>query len=272
MERIRAGFCVVSNPFNPKQVSRVSLVPDDVDAIVFWTRNLRPLIPHLRELDGMGYKYYFLYTITGYPRVLEPNTPDTSKAVATFQELAGIVGRERVIWRYDPILISNLTPVSYHMENFGGLVSELRTSTERVIVSLVDDYRHSRKRLASIGASPMEIGPENLEFGKLFESMASQAHAAGLEITSCAEDIDLTPYGIHPGKCIDSAHIRRVLGIDVSHEKDKNQRKTCGCVKSKDIGQYDTCTHGCVYCYANTNHQKAAVNQASHNNEGESLK
>lgn len=250
LDRIRDGYCCVTNPFNPTQTSRVSLKPDDVDVIVFWTRDSSPLRPYLSELDEKGYSYYFLYTITGYPRELESNTPDLEDAIAEFRSLSHKIGKERVIWRYDPILISDVTSFHYHMDRFAKIMNGLSGATSRVVVSLYDDYRHSGNRLSRLGIKHLKEPETAQEFGKMLNSMVSCARSSGCEMVSCAEDVDLSPYGIKPGKCIDADYIRQVFGIEVSGAKDKNQRKPCGCVQSKDIGRYNTCSHGCAYCYA----------------------
>ena len=118
MRRIRAGYCTVPNPYNRKQVAKVSLAPDAVDVIVFWTRNPRPLLPHLAELDRCGYRYYFQYTVMDNPRAIDPKSPAADAAIKTFRELAGIVGAERIIWRYDPIVISAATPAEFHLSTY----------------------------------------------------------------------------------------------------------------------------------------------------------
>ncbi len=246
MERIRAGGCDVPNPFNPRQVSRVSLRPEDVDAVVFWTRNARPLMPHLGELDRLGYRYYFLYTVVDHGRALEPRAPALDAALKTFVELAGRVGPERVVWRYDPIVFSDAAGVAHHREAFARIGEQLAGHTRRCVVSLVDLYAKVKKRLASLGVRESTAG----ELDELIPFVVETAGAAGMTVTSCAETVDLRPYGVLPGKCIDDELIRRAFGIEVKHAKDSGQRKACRCVASRDIGTYDTCPAGCVYCYA----------------------
>lgn len=253
MDRVREGYCDVANPFRADQVSRVSLRAEDVDVVVFVTRNAGPLLSHLAELDKRGLRYYFQYTLTGYPRTLEAATPAVPDALDTLRRLVGHVGSERLIWRYDPILFTTLTPPAYHVEQFARLAESLRGLTRRVTVSIMDDYRFVTarlKKLESAGITRLETSPEEEEFGNLMRSLSATAPAHGMEIFSCAEPIDLSSYGIAAGKCIDDTYIRRVFGIDVTRRKDPSQRKPCGCVVSKDIGAYNTCRHGCVYCYA----------------------
>ena len=253
MNHIRAGFCQTANPFNPAQVARISLLPQDVEAIVFWTRYPRPLLPYLAELDERGYRYYFQFTLTGYPRELEPRLPERSILIQSFRDLASHVGAQRVIWRYDPIVLSSITDIPFHERNFAELAEALSGLTRRVVVSLLDPYTKNRRRLrklAESGVVVQDIQEIDDRLGGLLCSLAGLARTHGLEITSCAEPWDLRPYGIAPGKCVDDEYIARVLGVVVTHAKDRAQRPACGCVQSKDIGAYDSCRYGCVYCYA----------------------
>lgn len=261
MNRLRAGFCQVANPFNPAQVTEISLRPEDVEAIVFWTRDPRPLLPRLPEIDARGYRYYFQFTLTGYPACLEPGLPGQADLIQAFQTLAAQIGPERVIWRYDPILLSNLTDPIFHLRHFAELCRILSPHTRRVVVSLLDPYAKNRlrlRKLAAAGVQIQEVAEIDAPLAELLRGLSATAQAHGLEIVSCAEPHNLTPLGIAPGKCIDDAYIRRVLGIAVKQSKDPSQRPECGCVQSKDIGAYDTCRHGCVYCYATQSARRAA--------------
>ncbi|HHV54433.1 MAG TPA: DUF1848 domain-containing protein [Firmicutes bacterium] len=249
MNRIRAGYCTYPNPFNRNQVVQVSLKPEDVDVIVFWTKNPRPLMQHLQELDERGYRYYFQFTVNGYPRQIEPRVPTLEECIDTFRELARRVSPQRVIWRYDPIIWAAAFDEGYHFNMFARISAALRGYTERAVISLVDDYRGAWKRMSTIeGLRPCT--PESPGVASLLRRMSDCARAAGMEIVSCAEPYDLQDFGIRPGKCIDEELIQRVFGIRVSADKDTGQRQACGCILSRDIGVYGTCRHGCVYCYA----------------------
>ncbi|KLU61303.1 hypothetical protein CEB3_c22430 [Peptococcaceae bacterium CEB3] len=252
MGRLRAGYCTVTNPFNSKQVSRVSLLPEDVDVIVFWTRDSRPLLPHLPEIERRGFRYYFQFTITGYEHVFEPLAPAPEVAIASFHKLARIVGPEKVIWRYDPIVLSNVTDAAYHLRNFARLTEQLAPATERVVLSMVDDYRQTLSRFKELARRGIEVRTRvpAEELGTLLGQLAKIAGEAGLEVTSCGEGSAWLAYGVRPGACIDGEYIRRVFGVNLSLSKDKGQRPGCACVRSKDIGAYGTCRHGCLYCYA----------------------
>ncbi len=157
MNRIAAGYCTVPNPFNRNQVTRVSLLPEEVAAIVFWTRNPRPLLARLDELDARGFRYYFQYTILDYPRALEPKTPPVDAAVRTFRALADRLGPARVIWRYDPIVLSLATDADFHRQRFAAIARQLRGSTQRVVVSVMDHYKKIAGRLQALAAQGIEI-------------------------------------------------------------------------------------------------------------------
>ena len=260
MQRIRAGFCTVPNPFNRSQVSVISLAPQDVDAIVFWTRFPRPLLPHLDELDDRGFRYYFQFTLLDYPRNVESQRPDARQAVAALRELAERIGPERVIWRYDPIVLSAELDADYHRRKYAELAAALSDSTRRSVVSVVDLYAKARRRLERPGEPPLadkETWATDASFGDLMRFLADTAGSHGMEITSCAETLDLRSYGIRPGKCIDDDLLRRLFGLDLSPKKDPGQRPHCGCVVSKDIGMYNTCLFGCQYCYATASFEAA---------------
>jgi len=275
INRIRAGYCTVPNPFNPEQVAHVSLMPEDVDVIVFWTRNPRPLYPHLAELDERGYRYYFQYTLLNNPPPLDPKSPPLETSLRTFEELARRTGPERVIWRYDPIVFTTLTGPDFHQESYTHIARALRGYTRRSVISLMDLYPKTKKRLSGMveqGAELLPVSyPSEAWFPELMHSLAQIATDNAMEIVSCAEEIDLAPFGVHPGKCVDDEYIQRIFGIDVTHAKDPSQRRACGCVVSKDIGMYNSCLFGCSYCYATSNFEKARENFGKHDPNSPSL-
>jgi DNA repair photolyase len=253
MNRIQAGFCTTVNPYNRKQISYVSLKPEEVDIIVFWTKNPEPLMPFLKELDARGYKYYFQFTLNGYPRIIEPNVPSLAKSLNTFKKLAEQIGPNRVIWRYDPILVSNATGIDYHKKQIEAIARELAGYTHRLVISVVDEYRKATYNFARLSKEVKIVReiPED-QVKELMNFIVSVSRQYKMEIFSCAELLNLADLGIKPGKCIDDEYIQKVFGFKVTPKKDKSQRKECGCVVSKDIGAYDTCFQGCLYCYAGT--------------------
>jgi hypothetical protein len=274
IRRIRAGYCLVTNPFNSQQVQRVSLLPDDVDCIVFWTRNPRPLFHHLAELDALGFRYYFQYTLMNNPSSFDSYSPRPPGSVATFHQLASLLGAQRVIWRYDPIVLSQATPVAWHLDTYARLAGELAGATRRSVISIMDPYPKIQKRmeaLAAEGARLHSLNQSEPQYGDLMSGLAAAATANGMEITSCAEEQQVQRFGITPGKCIDDRLITTVFGIEVGHAKDPSQRKACGCVVSKDIGTYDTCLFGCSYCYATSSFARAQRRHANHDPDSASL-
>ncbi len=272
MKRIEAGHCEVPNPFNPVQIRRVSLKPEDVEVIVFWTRNASPLLRHLEELENRGYRYLFLYTVMNNPRVMDPRCPSLDEALSTFRALSDRVGPERVIWRYDPLVFSNAMNAEFHMRAYETLAKHLQGYTRRSIMSVVNVYRKVRQRLAALGEKGIEWAECGEEaFAELMRFMASAARENGMALSSCAQERDLTACGISPGKCIDDGLIREVFGLEVNRTKDPSQRKACGCVVSRDIGMYDTCLYGCAYCYATTSLDRAKQNYRRHDPEASSI-
>jgi len=274
MNRIRDGYCTVPNPMNPKQVSTISLSPDDVDLIVFWTRNARPLIPYLDELDSRGYKYYFLYTLNNYPETLEPGPPSISTAINTIHHLADIIGPGKIIWRYDPIVFSNLSDLNFHKKNFFTIAEKLDGYISKVKISIVDLYAKSKKRFDALTKeglylSQQEKIPDLCNI--LLPCLIDTAKQFRMEITSCSDSNGLSRLGIPPGKCIDDNYIKKIFGISMPERKDTSQREKCHCITSRDIGIYDTCLYRCAYCYANRNFNLSIKNYNSHNPESPSL-
>jgi DNA repair photolyase len=267
MNRLQEGYCLVPNPFNPRQIARISLVPESVDAIVFWSKNPAPMLRLLPKVDDMGYRFYILFTLNAYPKVLEPNLPPLAERISTFIELSERLGPRRVIWRYDPIILSNRTDSSYHRETFESLCRQLAGHTHRVITSIITLYRKTLRNLAALEKQGYLFDNEprsNPETEALLSHMATHAAEHGLEIFACAEKRDYTYLGIKPSSCIDAGLIRELWGIPVSSKKDPGQREHCGCALSRDIGITDTCAHGCPYCYSNMNPQIALRRYNTH--------
>ncbi len=274
LKRLAAGYCTVPNPFNPRRVTRVSLRPEDVDVIVFWSKNPAPLVPHLADLDAPGYRYYFQFTLTGYGRAIEPNVPDLATGIEVFCALSRRIGPDRVVWRYDPIVLSRRTDVNYHVERFSSIARSLAGFTRRVAVSIVDHYRKTDRgfqELDRLGYEVQRNHSQSEALGTMISRMVEAAHRSALEIQSCAEDIDLRPFGVTPGKCVDDVLIRRAFGLRVGDSKDPFQRSLCRCIKSRDIGMYDTCTQGCRYCYATNPQGDAGSTGLQHDENSPSL-
>ena len=263
MNRIKDGYVLVQNPYNTKQIRKVFLTPFQVDAIVFWTRNAKPLIPYLDDLDKLGYNYYFQYTITGYKRELERFTPSPQKAIETFIELSDKIGKEKVIWRYDPIILSDYSNYNEHLRLFEKISNMLENKTDKVVISFADHYKKITNNLRNIGYK--DILENKKELYLFCEELSNIAKNKNIQIETCTEEIDISIFGINPTKCIDDKLIDKLFNKNLSAVKDKNQRQECGCVQSIDIGMYNTCSHGCVYCYATFNDITVQSNRQKHN-------
>ena len=244
--RISEGFVLVRNPRDFHRVSRISLSPEVVDCIVFWSKNPRPMLGRLDRLKD--YPFYFQFTLTPYAYDIEPGLPDKSKIAHTFRRLSEKIGPERVIWRYDPILLQERYPVPFHIEQFGEMARCLNGYTEKVTVSFLDFYAGIAKSMERLGVK----APDRDEKIALAGALSAIARENGMRMDTCAEEIDLSAYGISRARCIDDRLIGRIAGCGLNVGKDKNQRPACGCVSSVDIGAYDSCPGGCAYCYANS--------------------
>ena len=277
MRRIEEGYFTSVNPFNPRQTRTVSLLAEDVDAIVFWTKNPRPFLRRLDDLDAKGYNYYFLFTLNDYPKVFEPGMGPVDKRINTFTEISRKIGRQRVIWRYDPVVISSATPVEYHLDKISHIAHRLREYTDRMIISFLTFYGKVKKRLENVtvehGIEFQNIleQPFREDLYRLSRNIKEIALHSGLEVQSCAQPACVKEAGISPGSCIDASLIRRLFAIEKVFPKDNRQRKECLCAESVDVGAYNTCSFFCAYCYANLSETAVKNNLAKHCNESPSL-
>jgi len=272
--RLREGFCTVPNPFNPTQVRRISLRPEDVDAIVFWTRHARPLLDTLPLLDRLGVRYYFHYTMTGYGPPAEPRVPPLAVALRTFRELAGRLPPGAVVWRYDPIPVGEAFPLAGHLERFARIAGGLEGRAERVVISLLDAYRKTERRMArhfEWGTELVRDPASWLELPALLEGLVRIAREHGLAVEACAPAQDWTALGIGPTRCIDDRLLGRLFGGTWPAEKDPGQRPHCRCVPSRDIGIPDTCTLGCLYCYTTRSDELARRRRSESDPDSPSL-
>lgn len=253
--RIKEGFVYVRNPMNAHQVSRIEITPDVVDCIVFWTKNPEPMMERLEELSA--YHYYFQFTLTGYGRDMEPGIPHKrEKMIPVFQALSDRIGKEKVIWRYDPIIFSQRYTPAYHLKAFEQIAMALKGFTEKCVISFVDEYAKNRKNMELLGAYEMDRY-QLPEFAKKISQIAKRN---GMDTGSCAESIDLAECGIKHNCCIDKELIEKIIGGRIKAGKDRNQRAECGCMESVEIGVYHTCKNGCKYCYANSSAENVARN------------
>lgn len=279
MSRIEAGWAGYANPFNNKKHS-VSLAAEDVFFIVFWSKNFEPFVENLKKLRDMRYRFYFQFTITGNPEIFEPGVPAWERAAETALRLADIFSPDHVLWRFDPIVISTITPPDEILERFDRISSRLNGATRRCYFSFVQYYAKIRGAMRSIGAesgitfsadaSEAEIlGAEgafdfyvDLEMKKkLAADMSRIAGARGMSLRSCCGEYLVAdgPAPILKASCVDLELIEKIAGEPAPFEA-RPTREGCGCAESRDVGAYDTCPHGCVYCYANSNKKTAMKN------------
>lgn len=260
LNRIREGYVYVRNPMNYHQISKISLSPDVVDGIVFWTKNPGPMMEKLPLLDP--YMYYFQFTVNSYGQDIERNLPSKNRVIIpTFRELSNRIGRERVIWRYDPILLTEKYTIQYHLMYFEEIAKRLSGYTSKCVISFVDLYRNIQGNMKELGMLPMGTK----EMRMLAEKLAHIGNRYHIAIETCAEEIPLEQFGIAHGHCIDGSLFEKLLGQRLDFSKDKNQREACGCMASIDIGMYSTCRNGCRYCYANHSENMLKASISRHN-------
>ena len=287
MSRLKAGYSVWVNPFNHERY-RVSFA--DMRMIVFWSKNPKPMLDKLNEVEALGFRqYYFQLTLNDYmAEGLEPNVPPAAERIDTFKRLADRIGKERVIWRFDPLMLTEKISIDALLERGGNIGQQLKGYTEKLVFSFIDiaAYRKVQKNLAGLGVR--EFSPDDqIQFA---QGLAELNQDLRLELATCGELADLGAYGIMHNKCVDDELMMRLFHDDAElmdfigaeydmfngwqikkSKKDKGQRKACGCIVSKDIGMYNTCRHFCVYCYANTSKECVLKNVGRHNDESESL-
>lgn len=255
--RLKEGFAYVRNPMSIHQVSEINLSPDVVDCIVFWTKNPKPMFDRLDELSD--YHYYFQFTLNPYAADVEPDVPNKGmEVIRTFIELSEKIGADKIVWRYDPILLSDKYSIEYHAKYFEKLAKDLNGSFSKCVVSFIDIYKKNAKRCAASGLNELD----NTQCFVIAEKIANIAAKYNFSVASCAENINLDGLGIEHNSCIDKELIEHLIGSKIIVQKDKNQRAECGCVESIDIGSYNTCIHGCSYCYANYNMDNVRINHS----------
>jgi len=242
--RIRAGYLQVVNPYNKNQIRTIELLPDKVECIVFWTKDPANFLSRLNLLKE--YNYYFLFTVNSYPAQIEQNLRSAQEIISTFRQLSDLIGPQRVIWRYDPIIFCQGLDEDFHLRNFDYLAAELADHTEKCIISFIDYYQKTSRKMRKL--LPEEIS----KFRKinLLGKLKEIASRSGIKIELCSEVADYAEIGIEKASCIDLNLINQLTGKKLKLPKDPNQRKSCNCVVSVDIGAYNTCKHNCLYCYA----------------------
>lgn len=248
INRLREGYVFVRNPFNPQQIQKIELTAEVVDGIVFWTKNPEPMLSYLPALSA--FPYYFQYTLNAYESDIEPAAlPSLQRRLETFRKLSETIGHKRVIWRYDPIFLTEKYTEKWHVETFEKLAVVLKAFTSACVFSFIDLYDTKR---AVFSRNGIRI-PTREEQLRIAEQLAKIAHRNNIRLNTCSESIDLSAFGIGHAKCIDEQLLSDISGVALEAKPDRNQRNLCGCVESIDIGAYNTCPNHCLYCYANYN-------------------
>ena len=270
LNRLQAGSVSVANPYGGP-VRNVSLGADAVDGFVFWTRNAAPFGAALEHVNGAGYPFTLHYTITGYPRELDAATPPTEAAIDDFLSLSSLWGARRLIWRYDPVLISSITPPEWHLANFGTLAKALSGAAGDVVLSFAHIYRKTSgnlKRAARSGNFTWE-DPDDAQKQTLLAELAAIANHHGMTASLCGQ-ADLLSNRRAEARCIDAERLSEIAGHEIDAAM-RSHRKGCACAASIDIGGYDTCPHGCVYCYGVRSREKAKDALSGHDATAEIL-
>ncbi|WP_320935382.1 DUF1848 domain-containing protein [Bacteroides nordii] len=242
--RIKERYVLVPNPYNSKMISRISLDPAVVDCIVFWSKNPAPMLEKLDKLKD--YNYYFQFTLNPYGPDIENHLPAISKRIDTFKRLSDRIGKEKVIWRYDPVLTNETYTPGFHKEKFAEIAYELKEHTEKCMLGFIDHYQHIRTAVGQFNIQPLL----KADIEEMAVSFKKTVDTCSIQLDTCTVKVDLTHLGIPGGLCIDNQLVERIAGYPISVRKDKNQRDICRCAESIDIGTYESCLNGCIYCYA----------------------
>ncbi len=244
-KRVKEGFVYSRNPMNQLQVSNIPINTEITDGIVFWTKNPANMLSRLKELEK--FNYYFQFTLNAYSSAIEFHVPRKLQRLNTFKKLSDLIGPECVIWRYDPILLSDDIDVCYHLKHFEQTAKDLSGYARSCVISFIDMYKKTGINMKSTDARVLTIDEVNI-IAKEFSGIAKTNN---FNLQTCAEEYDLKKFRIEAGRCINHVLFEQMTGKTIKFTKDKNQRELCGCIESIDIGEYNTCLHNCLYCYAN---------------------
>lgn len=256
INRIKDGYVLVRNPYNPLQVTRYEISPEVVDLICFCTKNPHPMLSKMEYLKGFGMFWYV--TITCYGNDLEPNVPDKSEVIADFKFLSEYVGKSSIGWRYDPIIIDDKYTVEYHLNAFKKIATSLQGYTDTCVISFVDIYPKVKKNASYIRPVKKE---EQLFLGKTMIEIASQN---GMTVRPCGEGNFLSEFGADCNGCMTKEIYERAIGAKLIIPKTRELRKECSCQMGIDIGAYNSCMHLCKYCYANYDAETVRTNFTQH--------
>lgn len=257
LNRFSEGYVLSRNPLFPNKVTRYELTPDKVDCVVFCSKNYKPILPRLHEITDR-FNTYFHYTITAYGKDIEPGVPDIEESMKTLILLSNQVGRQRVSWRYDPVLLTPKYTIQRHLETFEHMAQTLSPYIDRCTFSFVEMYKKLESNM------PELITLSDWDKDALARGLGSIAQKYGIFIQTCGTNGDFTRYGIHASGCMTLDILGKANNVTFKNLKHKGTRQGCDCIESRDIGAYDTCMNGCKYCYANKTPKKAFENYQYH--------
>ncbi len=257
MNRIKEGFAYSRNPLFPKNVSKISLNPKDVDCLMFCSKNYKPILKYMKEINEK-YRIICHYTITAYGKDVEPYVPVINESIKNLIELSKIVGKEKVLWRYDPILLTEKYTVEKHLETFEYMAKQIAPYVQRGIFSFVEMYKKLDYNMPEI------IPFTEVDKIKILKGIGEISKKYNLYIQTCGTDENYEEYGIHVSGCTTSEILEQANSVKYKNVKAKPMRKGCHCIPSRDIGAYDTCLNGCKYCYANKRPDLAKENVKLH--------
>lgn len=255
--RIQAGYVLVRNPYYPTQITKYLLNPEVIDIIVFCTKNPLPMIDRLSLLAD--FDTFWFVTITAYEQDIEPYVPPKEQVINSFCRLASLVGSKRMSWRYDPVFITDQYSIEYHIEQFGRMAEALSGYTDQCVVSFIDLYEKTKRNFRGIRSVTA------LEQERLIAGFSQIAKANGMQIHLCCENAGLVRENVDADGCMSKAVLEKALGCRLNVPKKRLARSECSCLLGADIGAYNTCGHGCLYCYANYDRETVVKNRKLHN-------
>ena len=265
--RLRAGFARYPHPFTGEP-QEVSLRLEHVHSIVFWSKDYAPFLEHADEVEDRGYPYGCHFTITAIPRTLEPGVPEWQQAARSFEVLSRRIGPRRVWWRFDPILLTDEFGAAHYLESFRAMAAALEGLTERCYFSFTALYGKARRRLEAEAVPAYE--PELADKQALAQELAQMAAERGMTLHACCCG-ELVSDAVHKARCVDAGLLTELFPGGSLKPERRPTRKGCGCDASRDIGMYDTCPHGCIYCYANQDRKRVAARWERHDAAAEAL-
>ena len=258
LKRFEEGYVYARNPLFPNKVVKYELSPEKIDLVMFCSKNYKPILPRLHEITDK-YRTYFHYTVTAYGKDVEPLVPSVDESIETLIALSKQVGKQRVAWRYDPVLLTDKYTIEVHAKTFEYMAEKLAPYIDRYIFSVVEMYTKLKTNMPEI--VPLTETDKN----HIAEILGSIANKYGIHIQTCGTNGDYSQYGIRSSGCATLEILGAANGCEFKNLKHKGLREGCHCIESRDIGAYDTCLNGCKYCYANKNPKKAKDNYKLHN-------